>query len=358
MRIHSIKTFVAEKLPRTPVRIALGGNTATPSIIVRIETDEGLCGFGEASPFAPVTGVDVAETLCFLTSMGTELPGKDALAIERIHAFMDGATPGHLPGKAAIDIALFDILAKRAGLPLYRLLGGSSPVVESDMTIGIDEPQVMAARAQGFARQGFTILKIKVGINPADDLEAVRLIREAVGPLVSLRLDANQGWQVKQTVQTMRAMERYGVDEIEQPLPAAELDGLRFVRERIAQDVMLDESVHSPADALHAICAGAADIINIKLMKSGGLLPAGHINAVAQAAGIPCMIGCMSEVRVGIAAAAAFAASTKNIRYVDLDSHLSYDEIDGIDGGFEQDGPRLQLLDTPGLGVEVNLDFS
>jgi L-alanine-DL-glutamate epimerase-like enolase superfamily enzyme len=358
MRITDIQTLLVLKNPKGALRIALPGDTMSPSVIVRVGTDEGICGFGEASPFAPVTGCDVPDTLDFIASIAPALIGTDAFGIERSHAIMDGVASGHTPGKAAIDIALYDILGKRAGLPLYRLLGGSEPMVHSDMTIGIDNPEVMAAKARHHVDAGFAILKIKVGIDPAADLEAIRLIRETVGPTVKLRLDANQSWSREQTIRTMHKMERYGVDEIEQPLPADDLEGLRFVREHITQDLMLDESVHTPSDALRAANAAAADIINIKLMKSGGLYHALRVNAVAQAAGLPCMVGCMSETRVGIAAGAALAASQGNIRYADLDSHRGFDEIDGISDGFEQDGGLMRLAEQPGLGVEVRFDFS
>jgi L-alanine-DL-glutamate epimerase-like enolase superfamily enzyme len=326
-------------------------------LLVRVETDEGIVGFGEASPFALVTGCVEADVLNFLDAMNTRLAGVDALALERVHGLMDEYTLGNAPGKAAIDIALHDIWGKYAGMPLYRLLGGGSNTVISDMTIGIDEPRVMAAEARRYVDKGFTILKIKVGLDPVSDLEAVRLIREEVGPAIDLRIDANQGWTTKQTLATLRAMERYGVHEVEQPLAADDLDGLRFVRERASQDVMLDETVHTPRDAWRALSAGAADIINIKLMKSGGLYPACRINAVAQAAGVPCMVGCMNESRVGIAAGAALVAALDNIRYADLDSYRLFDELPGVTGGFEQTGGTIRLTEEPGLGVEIALDF-
>jgi L-alanine-DL-glutamate epimerase-like enolase superfamily enzyme len=314
-------------------------------------------GFVEASPFAPVTGCDVTDTLNFLSAMNARLAGVEALALERVHRLMDECGRGNAPAKAAIDIALHDIWGKHAGMPLYRLLGGGANTLESDMTIGIDEPPVMARYARRYVEEGFTILKVKVGLDPASDLEAVRLIREEVGPGIRLRIDANQGWTTKQALATLRAMERYGIDEVEQPLKADDLEGLRFVRERASQDVMLDETVHTPRDAWRALGAGAADIINIKLMKSGGLYPACQINAVARAAGIPCMVGCMSEGRVGIAAGAALVAALDNIRYADLDSYRMFEELDGVVGGFEQTGGTIRLTEEPGLGVEVALDF-
>jgi L-alanine-DL-glutamate epimerase-like enolase superfamily enzyme len=326
-------------------------------LLVRVATDEGVVGFGEASPLASVTGCDEADTLNFLNAMNDHLAGVEALGLERVHRLMDERGCGNAPGRAAIDIALHDIWGKYAGIPLYRLLGGGSNTLTSDITIGIDEPHTMARYARRYVDEGFSILKIKVGLNPADDLEAVRLIRKEVGLGVDLRIDANQGWTRKQTLATLRAMERLGIDEVEQPLAADDLEGLRFVRERASQDVMLDETVHTPRDAWRALSAGAADAINIKLMKSGGLYPACQINAIAQAAGVPCMVGCMGEGRVGIAAAAALAAGLDNIRSTDLDSHRMLDEPEGITGGFEQAGGIMRLTEEPGLGVEVSLDF-
>ena len=354
MKITDIQYKVVEVKRKCKFTIALATNATSNAIIVKVTTDEGIIGYGEASPFSPVTGDSNEDILQFFEHIKPRIIGENPLAIEKIHRIMNRYTVGKSAGKAGIDIALYDILGKKTGLPLYMLLGGNSNEVQSDMTVGIDTPDEMAKLAKKYVDEGFRILKIKVGINHHDDLEAVRKIRELVGPDISLRLDANQGWGKKETVEVMKQMEQYGVDEIEQPIPYWNVDDMRFIKDHISQEMMVDEAVHSPRDVMRIAKAEAADLVNIKLMKSGGLYPALQINAVSQSAGLPCMVGCMSECRIGIAAGAALVAAQGNITLADLDSYRMIEEIDGISGGFETKGDMIYLTDKPGLGVEVD----
>lgn len=354
MKITDMVWKVLNPKPKVKFKIALRDDSTEASILLKIVTDEGIVGYGEACPFEPVTGNNIDDMDIFFKHIKPELMGEDPLAIERIHNKMDRFMINKTAAKAAIDFALYDITGKKAGLPVYRLLGGNSNQVHSDMTIGIDTPDEMARLAEKYVGEGFKILKIKIGINEEEDLEAIWKIREAVGENISLRLDANQGYGKKQAVNVMKKMEKYHVDEIEQPLPYWDFDGMKFVKEHISQELMMDESVHSPKDAFRAAKEGAADIINIKLMKAGGLFPALQINAVAEAAGLKCMIGCMSETRVGIAAGAALAAAKKNIEYADLDSYRMVEEIPGIRGGFIQEGGIIKLSEAPGLGLDID----
>ena len=355
MKITNIQYKKAPTTDKVKFEIALQkGNPHDSVIILKIETDEGITGYGEASPLGLVTGNSIDNITQFFDEIRPLLIGEDPLAIERIHRVMDAYILGKSSGKAAVDIALYDILGKKTGQPVYKLLGGNESSVQSDMTIGIDTPDEMAKLAKKYVDEGFSILKIKVGRNSKDDLEAVRKIREAVGYDVSLRLDANQGWGVKEAIQVMKKMEAYHVDEIEQPLRHWNFDSLKYVRDHISQDLMMDESIHNPHDALRAVKAEACDIINIKLMKSGGLYPALRINAIAEAAGIPCMVGCMGETRIGIAAGAALVAAQGNISYADLDSYRMIEEFSFIKGGFEQKGGLITLSDKPGFGLEID----
>ncbi|RVU54403.1 mandelate racemase/muconate lactonizing enzyme family protein [Anaerosphaera multitolerans] len=354
MIITDLKWREMEPVSKVKFKIALRENAKTSSLLLKIETDEGISGYGEASPFEPVTGDNIEDIKAFFEKIKPELIGKNPLAIEKIHRIMNRFIVGKTAGKAAIDFALYDILGKKTGMPLYMLLGGNSNTVQSDMTIGIDTPDEMAKLAKKYVNEGFNILKIKVGLNYEEDLEAIRKIREAVGDKISIRLDANQGYDKKQTINVMREMEKYSVEEIEQPIPCWDFDGMKFIKDRITQELMMDESVHSPNDAHRAVKEEACDVINIKLMKAGGIFPALQINAVAQAAGIKCMIGCMSETRVGIAAGAALAAAKKNIVYADLDSYRMIEELEYVSGGYTQEGDIITLTEKPGLGLEID----
>lgn len=355
MIITNLEFKVVKLYPKVSFKIALTEHTVADTVFVKISTSSGLIGFGEANPFAPVTGESVETIQAFLSRLKSLLIGKSPYELEDIHKIMNRLAVGNSAAKAGVDIALYDLCSKNANLPLYRYLGGTSPLVFSDMTIGIDPPDIMAKKAQEYVGQGFKMLKVKVGLNPAEDLMAVRMIRDRVGPEVEIRLDANQGWNTKQAINTMRLMAEYGVSEIEQPLAFHDLDGMAFIKNNISQDLMADESVHTPQDALKVIKAGACDIINIKLMKSSGIYPALQINALAEAANTPCMVGCMSESILGIAAGASLCASRNNISYADLDGHLVIDNVPGLKGGFFQKGGQITLLEKPGHGVDVNL---
>lgn len=354
MKIVDMQWREMNPVLKVKFKIALAEVKKSSSFLLKIVTDEGICGYGEACPFEPVTGDSPEDIEVFFGKVKPLLIGQNPLAIERIHRIMDAYIVNKTAGKAAVDFCLYDILGKKSGLPLYMLLGGNSKEVRSDMTVGIDTPDEMAKLAKRYVDEGFRILKIKIGLNPEADLEAVAKIREAVGEGISLRLDANQGYGKKQAVEVMKKMEKYRVDEIEQPLPRWDFSGIKFVRDHISQEVMMDESVHSPQEAFRALKEEAADILNIKLMKAGGLFPALKINAVAEAAGVKCMVGCMNETRIGIAAGAALAAAKNNIEYADLDSYRMMEELPYVKGGFLQEGEKINLLDRPGLGLEID----
>ena len=356
MRIKSVEAKLYQMPLNGAYTIALGSMTQVEAVIIRIRTEGGLTGLGEAMPFPPVTGAGAEATLAFVRDLAPALQNCDASDLSGIHAIMDKRSAGYSAAKAGVDMALYDILSQRAGLPLYRFLGGSNPQVQTDITVTIGSAQVMAARAKSFAEQGFRILKIKAGLDPGEDLARLRAIRKAVGPDVELRVDANQGWDEKTTLWALERMAELGIAELEQPLPCWNLEGMRFVRERIAQPLMLDESVHSPVDALKAVKAGAGDIINIKLMKCGGIYKAQKINAIAESAGLSCMVGCMTETRIAITAGAHLAAALPNIKLADLDGFMEIKDEGCARGGFTRNGDILSLGSEPGLGVSVDFD--
>ena len=315
------------------------------------------------------SGRDITQTRRILTPGGTDftvlealklfrtgLIGMDPLDVEGIHRMMDRLLSGNTSAKAAVDIALYDIKGKLMGQPLYKVLGGSVNQIVTDMTVGIDTPEAMAAEArERVEKDGFTILKIKAGINPVEDIQALTLIRQAVGPNIRLRVDANQGYTVSDAVRTLKAFEELGVEAVEQCLPSWDLDGMRFVRSKVDLQVMLDESVHTPIDAAKACKIDAADIINIKLMKCGGLYPAEKINAIAEANHVQCMVGCMLETKVAIAAGVSLVAAKQNITEADCDSFMyAVDPEMGMPGGFAVNGGVYTLSDKPGLGIDID----
>ena len=354
MRITGIRCRRFTMHLKKPIKVASGEITSGDTVLVRLDTDTGLYGLGEGSGVPFVTGEDCGDVLAGSEKLAEAALGRSPFEIQAVHAAMDAIYTHHTAAKAAIDIALFDLMAKAAGLPLYRFLGGTNPLVETDKTITLASPREMAAEAAELAARGFRYIKIKAGEDPEADIEAVRLIREAVGPGVHLKLDANQGWTVPAARRVMDALGPCRIDALEQPLPSWDLQGMSSLRGALDVPVMADESCFSPTDAMDIVRRGAADLINIKLMKSGGIHPARQISAVAASAGVRCMLGCMTESRIGTAAAASLAAADPNILWADLDSTMFFDENDGIRGGCTVTGPHILLGEEPGLGAEAD----
>jgi len=305
---------------RKVFRIALESTDEQEEVIVCLRTDAGHEGWGEASPSAVIVGATVGTTLSALELLVPAILGEDARRIGYLAHKMDRAILGQAPAKAALDMALHDVVGKITGEPVWRMLGGHrSDAVETDFTIGIDKPEAMASEAKDLVSQGFRTIKVKVGECPEIDVERVRAIRRAVGDSVAIRIDANQGWTPPQAVWALAAMNDCAVQFAEQPVAAQDIEGLAWVRAHSAIPVMADEAVHSPEDAVRVIRRGAVDYVNIKLMKAGGLWRAREIAAICRAANIPNMIGGMVESNLSTTAAVHFALAEENVVFRDLD---------------------------------------
>lgn len=311
-----------------------------------------MVGWGESSPSQRVTGETTETVVKVLDKVAPRLIGMCPLRIEQDIETMDSLVEGNPAAKAAIDIALHDILGKTARKPLFMLMGGYRTEVLTDITLGIKSPKEMAKDAAKAVKAGFKALKVKVGVNPTEDVKRIKLIREAAGNEIAIRIDANQGWTSKQAIEVLNQVEKFNIQFAEQPVPAEDLKGLVEVRRNSSIPVMADESVHSPEDALRLIQAEAVDLINIKLMKSGGILKGRKIAEVAEAAGIPCMIGCMGESGIGIAAGVHLAAAVKNIQYADLDSDLLLKDKLVKKGGVKVENSKRIFSKQPGLGIK------
>ena len=346
--VFEVKRFRFEE----PMKIAFATIVDMETCIIKVLTDEGITGYGEAAPFPYVTGDNLETVMSVGKDMRAALIGMDPRAIGSIHRVMDSTYAGCTSVKAGIDIACYDIASKQAGVPLYKYLGGDDPHVHSDVTIGIGEPEQMAENALSWVNKGFEIIKVKLGEDIETDARRVRAIREAVGDRVKIRIDANQAWTVRDTIEISRTLHALGVDLIEQPVPAHDFEGLARIRENSDVAVAADESCHSVYDAFRLAKMGAVDVVNIKLMKCGGIYNAIRIAAICEAAGISCMIGCMGESTLGNLAGMHFAAATDNIRDVDLDSVYILKQED-VYGGYDHNGGHVTLWDTPGIGCQV-----
>ncbi len=352
MKITKINVASKAVKLKEPITISLGTIEHSMSAIVEIETDEGIIGYGEGSPGILITGETLKGTTECIQLFEKQFLGVDPLDLEKVHSIMNSVAAQAPSAKTAIDIACYDLFGKKANLPVYKLLGGFASSVKTDMTIGIDTPEIMAEKAKLAISQGFDTLKIKVGTGFVSDIARIKTIREAVGSRIKLRLDANQGWNPKEAVNTINHLAQFDLELVEQPVAYHDIEGLTFVTNHVMTPIMSDESCFNSKDALRLIKARAVDFVNIKLMKCGGIHEALKINSICEAAGVECMIGCMvEETNIGVTAAAHLAAATKNITRADLDATFGLNEV-AIPGGVGLEATSLiSLSNKAGLGL-------
>ncbi|HSC71190.1 MAG TPA: dipeptide epimerase, partial [Candidatus Methylomirabilis sp.] len=276
------------------------------NLLVELQTNEGISGWGEASSLRAIVGETQLINIAAAKELKHLVVGKHPLAVESLMRQLDRHLPHNTTLKSAVDMALFDIAAKVSGVPLYRFLGGEKREIETDLTMGIGDANEAGDKALAIRSMGFRMIKVKLGLSFQDDVKRLKNIRKAVGPDPIIRIDANQGWDRVAAVRNLKAFEEFDVQFCEQPCRASDLQGMRYVSRQSSIPVMADESLFSVQDALTIIRQDAAPYFNIKLSKSGGIVNARKIAHVAEAGHRPCMLGCMSESRLGITAAAHF----------------------------------------------------
>jgi len=281
------------------------------------------------------------------------LVGMDPTDIAAIHNAMDKRLLFNPAAKAAIDVACYDIIGKQIGKPVHKLLGAKTDTLQTDITIGIDTVDEMVKECCTRVDEGFRILKIKCGIDPTKDIEVLRQIRAAVGDNIDLRIDINQGYDVETALRVLKTIEKFNISEAEQPLPYWDVHGMAEIKKLSPIPIMADESVHTPEQARIVCQHDAADILNIKFMKCGGIYKALQISDIAAEYGKTCLVGCMSESKLAIAAAAAVVVARDNIVSADLDSFFSFtDPEKGVTGGFSVERDVITLSDKPGYGFD------
>jgi L-alanine-DL-glutamate epimerase-like enolase superfamily enzyme len=355
-KIRDVEIFPFTLQQNVVIKIALPTPLTVDNVFVRLRTEDGVTGVGEASPYSPVTSETQQTVVAMAHTLADLVRGRDPFTIAKIVDDMDVLSPNNPSIKAAFEMALWDICGKIAGLPICCLLGKYRDTFETDKTIFIETPPAMAEAARDVVRQGFRTVKVKVGESPEKDIARLAAIREAVGNDIALRIDANQGWSPAEAVRSLHGIENYHIQACEQPVPHWDMEGLRYVRDHSSVPIMADESVHSPHDAIEAVRKDAVDLINIKLMKTGGILNAVRVAQVSAAAGIQCMVGCMNETSLALTAAAHFIASQKNLIYADLDSFL-FSVSNPIIGGMGIKQGVVYLPTMPGLGLDIDPAF-
>ena len=338
-----------------PFKIALDTIYDAENIFVLITTDSGRIGYGECSPFQAIHGETQATCYAIGQKIAKLLIGHSPTSIEHLWHQINRILPGNFCIKSAFDMALFDLASQIAGLPLYAFLGGKNDKpLKTDMTVGIDTPKRMAEKALQFKNDGFYAIKVKLGTQTREDIQRIATIREAIGYDIPIRVDANQGWSPSTAIATLNQLVPYQIEYCEAPISRKLLSSLPYVRNQSPIPIMADESLFDHFDALQLIRNNAVDFFNIKLGKSGGIFQALKITAMAEAASIPCQVGCFSETRLGITALAHFVLAKNIIQQFDMDSPLMLVD-DPIIGGIEYlPQGQIQLSEAIGLGAIID----
>lgn len=354
MKISKININAIHLPLHTPFVVSYNTYHAMPSIIVKIETDEGIIGYGEAVADEHVTG-ETWEGI-FYTLKSTLAPvllGQNPMEMERIHDIMNNAIYSAPTAKAAIDIACFDIIGKKLQQPIYQLIGGryheKFPITH---VISIDQPEKMANEASEMVKKGYQSFKLKVGNHIQTDLKRIKAVRKAVGNEIKIRIDVNQGWRDSATtLQVIDTLQQLNIDWLEQPVLADDIDGMVEIKKKSHIPLMIDEGMKGMHEMREIIHKRAADKVNIKLMKCGGIYPAIKLAHIAEMANMECQVGSMVESSIGSAAGFHVSFSKKNITSVELTGPLKFSQDIG---NLHYDIPFIQLHSKPGLGIDID----
>ncbi|MBO0602378.1 dipeptide epimerase [Sporosarcina sp. E16_3] len=354
MKIAEIEIYAIHLPLYEPFVISYATYDYMPSIIVKITTDTGLVGYGEGVADEHVTGESWKGTFEILkNTLAPKLIGENPMNMERIHELMDAEIYGVPTAKAAIDIACYDVAGKALGVPVYNLLGGryheEFPITH---VLSIAAPEAMAKEAEERVAAGYRSMKMKVGTSVADDVLRIQAVRERVGEDIAIRVDVNQGWvNSANTLQGLKKLQDCSLDWLEQPVRADDIDGMVEVKSKSSTPTMIDEGLRGVRDMREIIAKRAADKVNIKLMKCGGIYPATKLAHMAEMAGIECQIGSMVESSIGSAAGFHVAFSKKIITSVELTGPLKFSKDVG---NLHYDVPFIRLSDKPGLGIDID----
>ena len=352
MKVRQVDGFTASLPLERGFSHYTGRVDALEEVFVRLTGDDGSVGWGEVrGNMSYFSGDSPAAIVAALRDwLGPLVLGRSLAERAAIPDLFDRAAVGNAAAKAALDIALHDLAARAAGVPLFDWLGGRrAPRVEAAECLFYGPPEAAAEQARAYVAAGFRILKIRVGMEPFDlDVARVRAVRQAVGDHIHLAVDANQAWTVHEAIRRIRTLEAFGLECVEQPVAARDLLGMAEVARAVAVPLMADESLFSLLDAMTLIRLGAAGMFHVKLAKAGGFQRARQLIALAEAARLPYVMGQMNEGMLATVAAAhaALAAAPK------------YAELYGADGIVDDPTPgcvnragQIVVPDGPGLGV-------
>jgi L-alanine-DL-glutamate epimerase-like enolase superfamily enzyme len=335
-----------------PFTISIGTQYSIENVIVTIELENGIKGYGEAAPFAPINGENQSTVLATLDSCKDYIIGSDASAYKAISKSLKSVFWAQVTARCAIEMALLDAFTRSLDIPLYKFLGNAVTGIETDYTVDIVPPDTARVNALKLAREGYRVLKTKVGKNLAVDIDRILAIKEGA-PGCEITLDANQGFSPCEAVYFLEELQKNNIRPLlfEQPVLKSDLKGMKFVRDHTSVPVAADESVFTASDAMNVILTGCADVINIKIMKSG-IVEALDIAAIARSANLKLMIGCMLESRLALGCSVHLAAGLGTFDFIDLDPHIDPGN-EPFTGGPEYTAPYYSVSNVQGgIGVQ------
>lgn len=355
MKITDIRTTLLE-IPAPPTNSALGVFATFDYAIVEVITDEGIVGLGEISTLWD--GKARVQAGFVDGPFREALIGRNPLAINDALVRMTTLSEGAWAARAAVEMALFDLAGKALETPVSTLLGGQvRDQVVLSRSVYIDEPSAMAQAAATYVDEGFTCVKVKVGRRVEDDVAAVAAIRDAVGPEILIRVDANMGWATPKTaVSAIKRLEPFNLHSVEQPLPRGNIQGMALVRAAVDVPIMADEDVWGPDDARQLLAAGAVDYLNVYVAESGGLTNSALIFRMAALHHVPCVIGAMPELGVGAAAAMHLAAAMPYLGAPCDAAGSMYQQFDVVEPWLRIQHGAAAAPGGPGLGVQLDRD--
>ncbi len=355
MELIKIKKVIIEPINielDEPFKIAIGTKYNIENVLITIILDNGIEGYGEAAPLEPINGENQATVISTLKSCTDFIAGKNISDYKAISRVLKSVFWAQVTARCAIEMALIDAFTKSLDLPYFRFLGGTDNKVETDYTIDIVPPETARINATKLSEKGYRVIKTKVGKNLIDDIDRIIAIKDGA-PGCGITLDANQGYTPCEAVHFLGELEKNNIRPVlfEQPVVKTDLEGMKFVKNHTSIPVAADESVFTSADAINIVRTACADIINIKIMKSG-IIEAIDIAAIARSANIKLMIGCMLESKLALGCSVHLAAGLGCFDYIDLDPHIEPGK-EPFSGGPAYKAPYYLLPDDlPGLGMK------
>jgi len=355
MKIIDIKTKILKAPLKTPFITSLRRVDMLEDVVVIIECNDGTIGYGEGAPTPIITGETIGSMIATIEYIKPHLIEHEIEDFSTVLGIVHNLILKNTTAKSALEIALYDLKAKSEKVPLYRMLGGTKRVFNTDITISMNTIDKMITDCIDAVNIGYDTLKIKIGDNPQKDIERIIEIHNALADNIKLRLDANQGWSAKQSVDLLQAIEKQGIfaEFIEQPVAADDIEGLKYIKQRVQTPLLADESIFSLKDAKLLLQMQAIDYVNIKLAKSAGITQALELADLSAQFGVKCMIGCMLEGPISVAAGVHVASAKADIiTMLDLDA-VSLLDSHPVESTIIFNENTIQLGNSLGLGVKL-----